>query len=86
MSAETVTTIIARAVAEPEFRGLLFRNAPAALAEYDLSDAERAALSGLNAENFDALAGEMETRMSKSTVLSVESARVPTIQWSEPLG
>ena len=65
MSTETVTTIIACAVAEPEFRGLLFRNAPAALAEYDLSDVDRAALSGLNAENFDVLAGELEPRVSR---------------------
>ncbi len=72
MSAETVTTIIRRAVAEPEFRGLLFRDPPAALAGYDLADAERAALTGLNAENFDALAGELEARMSKSAVLNVD--------------
>ncbi len=65
MSAETVTTILHRAVAEPEFRGLLFRDPPAALAGYDLADPERAALTGLNAENFDALAGELETRVSK---------------------
>ncbi|MBI5290616.1 MAG: hypothetical protein HY872_01930 [Chloroflexi bacterium] len=65
MSAETVTTIIRRAVAEPEFRGLLFRNASAALAGYDLAEAEHAALTGLNAENFDALAGELEARVSK---------------------
>ncbi len=65
MSAETVTTIIRRAAAEPEFRTALFQNAAAALAGYDLDEAERAALTGLTAENFDALAGEMETRISK---------------------
>ncbi|MBI5829472.1 MAG: hypothetical protein HZB20_08020 [Chloroflexi bacterium] len=66
MSAEIVTTIIRRAVAEPEFQGLLFRGPPAALAGYDLADPERAAFTGLNAENFDALAGELEARMSKA--------------------
>lgn len=68
MSAETVKTIIGRAAAEPEFRGLLFRDPPAALAGYDLAEAERAALTGLNAENFDALAGELEPRVSRVTI------------------
>ncbi|MBI4670320.1 MAG: hypothetical protein HY741_01455 [Chloroflexi bacterium] len=69
MSAENVTTVIRRAVAEQEFRAALFQNASAALSGYELTDEERAALSGLTAENFDALAGELEARMSKSTVL-----------------
>ncbi|MCG3141295.1 MAG: hypothetical protein HDKAJFGB_02529 [Anaerolineae bacterium] len=66
MSAETITTVIRRAVAEPEFRTTLFQNPAAALSGYDLSNEERAALSNLTAENFDALSGELETRLSKS--------------------
>ncbi len=65
MSAETVTTIIGRAVAEPEFRTALFADPAAALAGYDLTEADRAALTGLNAESFDAMAGELEARISK---------------------
>ncbi|MBI4670318.1 MAG: hypothetical protein HY741_01445 [Chloroflexi bacterium] len=86
MSAETVTTVIRRAVAEQEFRTALFANPTAALSDYDLDETERAALTGLTAENFDAMAGELEARMSKSTVLGVEDGRSPIIHWSEPLG
>jgi len=66
VSAETVITIIRRAAAEVEFRAALFADPAAALADYDLSAAERAALTGLTAESFDALAGELEARRSKS--------------------
>lgn len=66
MSAETVTTVIKRAVAEQEFRASLFQNPTAALSGYDLTEDERTALSNLTAENFDALSGELEARMSKS--------------------
>ena len=66
MSAENVTTIIRRAVAEQEFRTALFQNPNAALSGYDLTNDERTALSNLTAENFDALSGELEARMSKS--------------------
>ncbi len=62
---ESSITIIRRAAAEVEFRAVLFADPAAALAGYDLSAAERAALTGLTAESFDALAGELEARMSK---------------------
>jgi len=58
--------VVRRAAAEVEFRAVLFADPAAALAGYDLSAAERAALTGLTAESFDALAGELEARMSKS--------------------
>ncbi|MBI4670319.1 MAG: Franean1_4349 family RiPP [Chloroflexi bacterium] len=67
MSAETVTTIIRRAVAEQEFRAALFADPATALSGYELTEEERAALTGLTAENFDALAGDLEARVSKVT-------------------
>ena len=77
MSAEIVTTVIRRAVAEQEFRTALFQNPTAALSGYELTDEERTMLTGLTAENFDAMAGEMEARMSKSTFLDVLDATSP---------
>ena len=66
MSAETVRQIISRAVAEPEFRGLLLRQPAEAIAGYDLSDAELVALRNLTPESFDAVAAGLEQRLSKS--------------------
>ena len=88
MSAEIVTTIIRRAVAEPEFRTALFQNAAAALAGYDLADAERTAPTGLAPENFDALAGELEARVSKAGfgLPSDSSSSNLVIHWREDLG
>ncbi|MBI4670321.1 MAG: hypothetical protein HY741_01460 [Chloroflexi bacterium] len=66
MSAENVTTVIRRAAAEPEFRTALFADPTTALAGIELTEEERAALSGLTAESFDTFSGELEARMSKS--------------------
>ena len=66
MSAESVRQLLGRAVSEPEFRGLLFANPAQALAGYDLSQAEAAALSSLTAESFDAAVAGLETRESRA--------------------
>jgi hypothetical protein len=66
MSTATVRQIIARAAAEPEFRGRLLTSAANALAGYDLSQTELAALSGLWAEGFDSAAANLEARISKA--------------------
>jgi hypothetical protein len=66
MSTATVKQVIARAVAEPEYRQLLFKTPAQALAGYALSGDEQAALSGLTPETFDAaLAGGLEERISR---------------------
>lgn len=66
MSTESVKKIIGRAVTEPEYRGVLFSDPDKALAGYDLTEEEAAALKGLEREKFDAVAGELEERISKS--------------------
>ncbi len=66
MSAESVKQIIERAIAEEPFRELLFSNPNQALAGFDLTVDEIAALKGLKREEFDAAAGDLEQRISKS--------------------
>ena len=65
MSQQAVAEIIGRAAAEPEFMNLLFNDPGKALAGFDLDDAEKAMLQGLSPENFDALSGQLEQRVSK---------------------
>ena len=65
MSAETVHTIIKRAVNEPEFRGLLFRDPAQALAGYELAADEAALLRTLTPETFDGLASDLDQRISR---------------------
>jgi hypothetical protein len=68
MSIETMNRVIRRAVVEPAFQQLLLREAATALGEYDLSAAEMAMLTGLTPETFDALAGELDHRISQSVI------------------
>lgn len=67
MSQQAVAEIIGRAAAEPEFMNLLFNDPGKALTGYDLDDAEKAMLQGLTPENFDAMSGQLEKRVSKKT-------------------
>ena len=66
MSIENVEAILTRATREPEFRQLLLKQPVAALAGYQLTDDEIAALSGLIHENFDAHSARLEQRLSQS--------------------
>ena len=67
MSEENVRTIIAKAVADMEYRDLLFDDPGKALEGYDLTDEEQAELKGLEREKFDTAAGELEERISRFT-------------------
>ncbi len=66
MSAENVEAILTRATRDAEFRQLLLRRPVAALAGYELTDAEIAALSGLIHESFDPHTARLEQRLSQS--------------------
>jgi hypothetical protein len=64
MSLETVRQVLARAVAEPDFRQQL-RAAPGdALAGYDLTDQETEALATATPETFDRFMTLLEPRLS----------------------
>ena len=66
MTTETVQKVIIRAVTEPEFRDLLFRDSAQALAPYHLTGDEAATLTRLSREAFDAAASALEERSSKA--------------------
>ena len=66
MSLESVQTIIGRAVMEAEYRELLFSEPDKALEGYELTEEEAAALKGLERKRFDAVAGELEERISRA--------------------
>jgi hypothetical protein len=66
MSLENVQTIIGRAVTEPEYRALLFSDPDKALEGYELNEKEAAALKGLEREKFDAVASDLEERISRA--------------------
>jgi hypothetical protein len=65
MSLESVQTIIGRVVTEAEYRELLFSDPDKALEGYELTEEEVATLKGLEREKFDAVAGELEERISR---------------------
>ena len=62
MSVENVQKIVGRAVAEAEYRELLFSHPDQALKGYELTDLEVSNLKGLSHEEFDAATGTLEQR------------------------
>lgn len=65
MSREDLTTIVSRALTDKDYRDQLLKDPEAALADYNLSDAERSMISKLNADAFDELTMDLEARQSK---------------------
>lgn len=65
MSATAVEKVITRAVKDEAFRTQLFSEPTAALAGYDLTDAEIETLSSLNEDNFDSFAGDLGGRTTQ---------------------
>ena len=65
MSVETIKTIISRAMTEPEFKEKLFSDPPKTLEGYELTDQEIATLKAISREEFDALGGNLEERVSR---------------------
>lgn len=66
MSAETVQEIIVKAVTDEDFRELLFSDPDKALGDFELTDEEAAGLRAMEREKFDAVAGELEERVSRA--------------------
>ncbi len=66
MSAETVQEIIVKAVTDKEYRELLFSDPDRALENFELTDEEVTALKELEREQFDAVEGELEERVSRA--------------------
>jgi hypothetical protein len=53
MSAETVDTVLAKAMSDAAFAEALFANPDEALAGYDLTEEERQSLKNISREDFD---------------------------------
>ena len=69
MSTQEIRKVISRAVTEEEFRKLLFSAPATALANYDLTETEKAALKTLPAEPLEVFALQIEDRISLSVLL-----------------
>jgi hypothetical protein len=69
VSDDAVQEVIKKAVADVEFRSRLFSDSETALSGYDLTEEERASLSALDEGAFDALAAEVEERISRAGLL-----------------
>jgi hypothetical protein len=65
MSETVVKEIIEKAIEDEKFRNKLFKNPKKALAGYELTDAERKMLEGLDENNFDQFAGGLGDRTTK---------------------
>ena len=65
MSQQTVAEVIARALLDARFRSQLVVDPDAALSGYDLTEEERAKLGDLDENALEALASEIEERLSK---------------------
>ncbi len=69
MSAESVKSIIGRAMADQAYRELLFSNPDQALTGFDLTAEETNALKGLKREEFEAATGDLEQRLSMARLI-----------------
>ena len=68
MSADSVQSIIRRAVSDADFRAALMAYPSETLAEYDLTADERAQLSKIDASMFDGTPSDLEDRLSRGGV------------------
>ena len=68
MSKEAVEAVMGKAMLDATFRGLLFAKPNEALAGFDLTDTERAALKAIDKETFDTLSNTLDARTSKSAL------------------
>ena len=66
MSLETVQEIIRKAITDEEYRELMFSDPDKALEGFDLTDEEAAELREMEREQFDAVKGELEERVSRA--------------------
>ena len=60
-----VESVIGKTVLDAEFRKALAADPDQALAGFDLTEAEKVSLKGMNSETIDALANTLDVRVSK---------------------
>ena len=76
MSKEAVEAIIGKAVVDSQFREALFADPERALAGYDLTGEEVAALKAIDAEEIESFAGALDERISKALIASGSGSRM----------
>jgi len=90
MSKEALQTVIGKAVADDKFREALFANPDKALAGYDLTQDEVAALKSVDAETMESLAGSLDERISKAFIMGWTigggSGRGPVVRKGRRIG
>jgi hypothetical protein len=65
MSKQEVQNIVGKAVLDSSFRKSLLENPEGLLSEYDLTDEERQALSGLDSEKLEVFSESLDDRLTK---------------------
>jgi hypothetical protein len=70
MSKEAMEAVVGKAVLDSEFRQVLFANPEEALAGYELTEQEIAALKSFDAETIDSFADTLDEHISKVVVAS----------------
>lgn len=66
MSTEAIHQVITLAITDPVFKSLLFIQPDEALKEYDLSDDEIITLRSISPDEFEAMGGNVEERISRA--------------------
>ena len=79
MSQDGVKQVIGRAVADAEFKNLLFGNPAEALRGFDLTNEEAAGLKKIGRSDFDKLLSDVETRVSKAGIINAAFIKGETI-------
>lgn len=69
MSKEALTTIVSRALTDEAYREQLMKDPDAALADYELDEAEEKMVRNLPSDAFDELTMDLEDRQSKTGFL-----------------
>ncbi len=73
MSKESVQSVIGRALTEPDYRNLLFKDPEKALEGLELTAEEAQDLKKLDPEKFDLVANLLEERISKTGLMFTAS-------------
>ena len=73
MSKQAVESILGKAILDGEFRAALFADPEEALAAYELTEMEVAALKAIDVETLESFAGTLDERISKADYMGMIS-------------
>jgi len=86
MSKEAVQAVIGKAVTDSRFREALFASPDEALAGYELTEAEVAALKSIDAETMESFAGSLDERISKAFAIGIYAGMASAVTTELPSG